>query len=156
MRSFRLSHVKPSAVMPRTLTVENYQLPTRTQVPGQPRVCFFCKQPGHYIKDSPESGQVGTSSTQACITHEQPTFRAHEQPSANTQQPSSLSEESSEVPQWHGVPLSLPLDKEDEGWSLCAEEHKDDDDHDHNATDHTQQTSMSVTEDQRNTAENAG
>ena len=126
---------------------------TRSQVPGQPRVCFRCKSPGHYIKDCPQSRQVGTSTNQVSITHEQPTCGAHEQPSADTQQPPSLTEEYSEVPQWHDVPLSLPVDTEDEGWTPCAEEHKDDDDHDRNATDHTQQTSMSVTEDQPKTAE---
>ena len=119
-------------------------------MPGQPQFCFRCKQPGHYNKDCPESRQVGTSTTQASITHGQPTCGAHEQPAADTEQPSSLTEESNEAPQWHGVPLSLPFDKEYDSWTLCAEEHTDDDDHDHNATDHTQRTSMSVTQDQPN------
>ena len=118
-----------------------------------PEFAFFAYSRDITSKDCPESIQVGTSTNRASNTREQPTCGAHEQPSADTQHPPSLTEESSEVPQWHDVPLSLPLDKEDERWTPCAEEHKDDDDHDDNATEHTQQTSMSVTEDQYNTAE---
>ena len=139
VRSFRLTQVKPGVELPKIITVGTYHLATRSQVPGQPRVCFRCKSPGHYIKDCPQPRQVDSSARQVSNTHEQ----AHEQQSEQQSEQPSVDRGlppfmTDEVPRWPDMPLSLPPDKEDEGWLQCTVERNND------ADDTTEQTSLSV------------
>ena len=135
----------------------SYHLPIRTQVhQDSPEFDFDANSRDITSKTVLDLGRLalvlGRRALRMNNRHAGP---MHEQPSTDIcmEQPSSLNDESSTVPQWHGVPLiSLPLDKEDDRWTPCTVELTDDDNHVRSyTTKHLQPTSMSV--DQPQTAE---